>query len=57
MVAEHTGVEQKFRPTGRPVAFTFIDVVSTSAGKIQEELTEFDMMTVLGQPRINAGYS
>jgi len=57
MVAEHTGVEQKFRPTGRPVAITFIDVVSTSAGKIQEELIEFDMMTVLGQPRINAGYS
>jgi predicted ester cyclase len=54
MIAIHTGDYQKCHPTGWPVVFAFIDIVAVSAGKVREEWTEFDMMSILEQLRINA---
>jgi predicted ester cyclase len=49
MVADHTGEYPRIPPTGTRTKITFIDIARVKSGKIVEEWTEFDMMSVLQQ--------
>jgi len=49
METNHTGKYQKIPPTGRRARITFIDISPIRRGKIVEEWTEFDMMSILQQ--------
>ena len=49
MEADHTGEYQKIPPTGKRIKITFIDIARVASGRIVEEWTEFDMMSILQQ--------
>jgi len=49
MEADHTGEYHKIPPTGRRTRITFIDIARVASGRIVEEWTEFDMMSILQQ--------
>lgn len=49
MEANHTGEYQGIRPTGKRIKITFIDIARITSGKIVEEWTEFDMMSIIRQ--------
>lgn len=51
MVADHTGEYQRIPPAGTRTKITFIDIARVESGKIVEEWTEFDMMSILQQLR------
>jgi predicted ester cyclase len=49
MEADHTGEYQKIPPTGKRTRIRFIDIARVASGRIVEEWTEFDMMSILQQ--------
>jgi predicted ester cyclase len=49
MEADHTGEYQGLRPTGKRIKITFIDIARIAFGKIVEEWTEFDMLSIIQQ--------
>jgi predicted ester cyclase len=51
MEADHTGEYQKIPPTGRRTRITFIDIARVVSGRIVEDWSEFDMMSILRQLR------
>jgi len=57
MEADHTGEYQKIPPTGRRTRITFIDIARVASGRIVEEWSEFDMMSILQQLRPKNGAS
>jgi predicted ester cyclase len=57
MEADHTGEYQKIPATGRRTRITFIDIARVASGRIVEEWSEFDMMSILQQLRPKKGAS
>ncbi len=49
MRCRQTGPYQGFKPTGKPVTITFIDISRVRGGKIEEEWVEFDSADIVRQ--------